>query len=166
MMENKNIVLIGMPGCGKTTVGKILAQKFGYEFCDADEEIVSCFGEIPKLFERGEDYFRQCETACIKDIAKKQRAVIATGGGVITREENMVALKKSGVIVFLNRSVENIIKDVVTKTRPLLAEGKEKLYELYNNRIGLYNKYADIVIDSNKKLDSVIDDILNRIKES
>ncbi len=166
MKMNKNIVLIGMPGSGKTTVGKIVAEKLGYEFCDADDEIVARFGEIPKLFERGEDYFRQCETACVKDIAKRAQTVIATGGGVIVRDENIDALKQNGIIVFLNRSVENILKDVVTETRPLLADGKDRLYGLYDSRIELYNKYADIVIDSNKELGNVIDDILKSIKES
>jgi shikimate kinase len=117
------------------------------------------------LFEKGEDYFRQCETACIKDITQRKNVVIATGGGAVTREENIDFLKSSGIIVFLNRSVKNIIKDIVSETRPLLADGKDKLYDLYNQRIGLYNKYADIIIDSDKSLDDVIDDALKKIKE-
>jgi shikimate kinase len=166
MKDKKNIVLIGMPGSGKTTVGEMLAQKLGYKFYDADDVIVKSFGDIHSLFERGEDYFRQCETESLKGLAKKSGAVIATGGGCVTRIENIEALKNSGVIVFLDRSVENIIKDVVTETRPLLADGKDKLFDLYEERIGLYNKYADIIIDSNKELDLVIDDILEKVKES
>ncbi len=164
MAHKSNIVLIGMPGCGKTTVGEILGQKLRLKFIDIDTMIEECHGAIPELFARGEDYFRQCETDCAKAAARTQGAVIATGGGIILRAENMRALGASGTIVFLNRSVENIMGDIVSETRPLLADGKERLYNLYEQRIALYNQYADIIIDSNKELEQVIDDIVSQIE--
>ena len=165
MGHKSNIVLIGMPGCGKTTVGEIVAQRLGLKFVDVDAMIEECHGAIPELFARSEDYFRQCETDCAKKAARIQGAVIATGGGIILREENMQALGGTGTIVFLNRSVENIMADIVSETRPLLADGKERLYNLYEQRIALYNKYADIKIDSNQELSKVIDDIMAQIGE-
>jgi len=166
MNKGENIVFIGMPGCGKTTIGKIIADKMNYDFIDVDSLIEKKFGAIPKLFNRGEDYFRRCETVCAKEAAAMQNASIATGGGIVLKKENMSALSKTGTIIFLNRSVENILKDIACETRPLLAQGKGKLYDLYNQRIALYNKYADIKIDSNKSIEEVIDDILRKIKES
>ncbi len=165
MANKSNIVLIGMPGSGKTTIGKILESKLGYHFVDIDNMIEKRFGAIAKLFEQGEDYFRKCETMCAMEASKLQNSVIATGGGIITRKENMEAISETGMIFFLNRSVENILKDIVSETRPLLAGGQEKLYELYNKRIKLYLEYADVEIDSNKEIDEVISDILNKIKE-
>ena len=163
--EDRNIVLIGMPGSGKTTVGEKIAEKLGYEFIDIDGMIEDKFDAIPKLFERGEDYFRQCETACAKEAAQKAGAVIATGGGIVTRSENMRALSETGTVFFLNRSVENILKDIVRETRPLLSGGVEKLHGLYDKRINLYKTYADVTIDSDMGLNEVVEDILTKIEE-
>ena len=165
MAHKSNIVFIGMPGCGKTTVGEIVAQKLGFQFIDVDAMIEEDYGAIPELFARGEDYFRQCETDCAKKAARMQGAVIATGGGIILRDENMLALGETGTIIFLDRPVENILGDIVSETRPLLADGKERLHNLYEQRIALYNKYADIIIDSSKELEQVIDGIMAQMGE-
>jgi shikimate kinase len=161
----KNVVLIGMPGSGKTTVGEKVAGEIGYDFIDIDSMIEQKFGSIPSLFNRGEDYFRQCETACAKEAAGLKGAVIATGGGIVTRRENMKELSQTGTVFFLNRSLKNILSDIVQETRPLLKEGVEKLYELYDRRIDLYKDYADVTVDSDMELSQVVGYILTKVKE-
>ncbi|AFS78235.1 shikimate kinase AroK [Gottschalkia acidurici 9a] len=123
----KSIVLIGMPGCGKTTIGEKLAIKLGYEFCDIDKYIVEKEKKsIDEMFEHGEEYFRDVESNGVEDVSKKEKVVISTGGGVVKRERNIRALKENGIIIFINRPIENIVSDVDVEKRPLLKDGKEK----------------------------------------
>ena len=111
----KNIVLIGMPGCGKTSIGKILSEKINLEFYDVDKYIEEMTDElISSLFKKGEEYFRDTESSAIKEICKKENIVISTGGGVIKREENIKELKEKGKIFFIDRPLENIINDIDT----------------------------------------------------
>ena len=111
LSEKKNIVLTGMPGSGKSTTGKILAEKLGREFIDTDEEIRKKTGiEISDYFERcGEKEFRSLETEVIKAISSKSGIVIATGGGAILKEENIDALKMNGTVYFLDRNKKQVI---------------------------------------------------------
>lgn len=102
----QNIVLIGMMGCGKTTVGKRLSEQLNMPFIDTDVLIEETYGPIPKLFERGEDYFRDAESKIISEIASFEGAVISTGGGVVLREENVKALKEKGFLIFIDRPVD------------------------------------------------------------
>jgi chorismate mutase/prephenate dehydratase len=144
----KNIVLIGMPGVGKTSIGRRLAQKMKVPFFDVDKMIVKMTGHtVKELFSVSEDYFRIQETEAVKVLAQKQGVVIACGGGVILRDLNMNLLHKNGMVFFLNRSPEDIVKDVDTSTRPLLAAGKEKVKELYASRIRKYARYGDYLVD-------------------
>lgn len=157
----KNLVLIGMPGSGKTTIGKILSLELNRTFVDLDEEIeTSSKHTIPALFEKGEAHFRTIESEVTASISHKHSLVIATGGGVVLREENMRALRKNGVIIFLNRSLEHITGDVEISSRPLLQDGVSKLEKLYNERIHLYQKYADIIIENNQNPDLAMQQIL------
>ena len=105
-----NIVLIGMPGSGKSTVGKILAEKTGLSFVDLDAVIEETAKKsIPQIFsEDGEPAFRDLEQKCVEEVSAQSRQVIATGGGVILREANMKALSQNGLIVFLDRPVSDI----------------------------------------------------------
>lgn len=161
---NKNIVLIGMPGCGKSTLGKILAERLNISFCDTDEYIVEIQGKsIPEIFEKGEEYFRDVETKAIKEICKTYPNVIATGGGIIKRKENISILKENGVIIFIDRPIEDIGRDVDTETRPLLKEGIEKLYKLYKERYPLYNEYCDYKME-NIELEECFKNIISIIK--
>ena len=160
-----NIILIGMPGCGKTTTGRELAKKLGRYFFDADEVLEEVSGQtIHELFAQGEETFRDAESETIVYLASKIRSVIATAGGVVTREENMQALGASGVIIFINRSPEEIIADIDTKTRPLLAEGKEKIHQIYAERIELYRKYADYEVGFGKEWAEILPEILAILK--
>ncbi len=137
-MENRfrNVVLVGMPGCGKSTVGKRLAERLGKRFLDTDAMI----GEsIPELIAReGETVFRDREQAAVEEAGKQLGAVIATGGGAILRAENRRALKQNAVVVFLERSLEQL----ATAGRPL-SKGGAALEALYAARLPLYREIAD-----------------------
>ena len=162
-----NIALIGMPGAGKTTIGKILADKLKFEFYDNDEEIEKYANKnIKQIFqEDGEERFRQIESERIKELSKKDLSVISLGGGVVLKKENIDNLKSNSKIIFINRPIENIINDIEIDERPLLKNGKEKIYSLYNNRIELYKKYADIEIMNNRGIEEVVNEIINRVKK-
>lgn len=159
-----NIVLIGMPGCGKTTIGKKLSKKIRVKFCDVDEYIVNYTKQsIGELFLKGENYFRRIEREAIKELSKEYPQIIATGGGVVKDSRNINELKKNGTIIFINRPLENILSDINIKERPLLKEKPEKLYDIYKERYKLYKGYCNKEI-INKNLYNCIDDICNYIK--
>ena len=161
-----NIVLIGMPGCGKTTVGKVLAKKLGYKFCDMDSYIQEISKKtIKELFEHGEENFRDWETKACEELSKCNKTIIASGGGVVKREKNIEILKKNCTILFIDRPVERIINDVDINSRPLLKDGKERLYNLYDERYELYKKAADIQILNKGYLRDTIDIIINILNE-
>ena len=158
---DRNIVLIGMPGSGKTSVGKILCRRLGLKFVDVDEYIEEESGKsIPELFEISENHFRNVETQCICKLNKYNSVVIATGGGVIKNAINIKELKKNGVIIFIDRPFDNIVGDVEISKRPLLKDGIQKLYELYDERYELYKKYSDYHVVNDKEIDDVVEKIL------
>lgn len=152
--DKRNIVLIGMPSSGKTTIGKALAARIGKRFADTDELIVGTTGKsIPEIFEKeGEKVFREIEKKVICDIAVNDGTVIATGGGVILDEKNVLALKRNGVIVYLDRKIDNLI---ATDSRPL-SSNVDDLKKLYAKRKPLYEKYAEITIDDNDDVATVV----------
>lgn len=153
-----NIALIGMPTSGKTTIGKELATLLNKEFIDTDEEIEKKIKISIKDFidQFGEDEFRNIETEIIKEVSKQQSCIIACGGGVILREENIKALNQNSIIYFLNRSLNKLM---TTKSRPL-SSTKADLEKRYNERIDLYHKYADIIIDADGTIKQVTKKIL------
>ena len=145
-MEN-NIVLIGMPGSGKSIVGQILARKTGLSFVDLDAFIEEVAGKsIPQIFaEDGEAIFRDLEQQCAEEVSRRSGQVIATGGGVILREANMSALSHNGVIVFLDRPVSDILGENLSG-RPLLTDDANRIHRLYDERIQLYRRYGQITV--------------------
>lgn len=148
-MKNKtNIVLIGLMGAGKTTVGKRLSALLGMAFTDCDENIERSFGKISDLFLKGEQHFRDLESRIVKSLSMLDNIIISTGGGVVLRPENMEALRKKGVVFYLKRPVEDIIKTVDLADRPLVRDDPEKLYKILAEREHLYLKYSDHIIDS------------------
>lgn len=159
-MDNElkeNIVIVGMPGSGKSVIGKLLAKEINYDFCDMDEYINEISGKtVIELFEEGEDYFRDFESKACEELANRKRLVIASGGGVIKRGRNIEALKEKGLIVFLNRPIENILSDLEIGTRPLLKGGKEKIFNLYNERYELYKESAHIEVINNGPLKDTV----------
>lgn len=161
----KNIVLIGMPGCGKSTIAKILGEKLDKEVVEMDEYIQEKYKmTIKEMFDVNEDYFRDKETNVAEEISKTNDKIISTGGGIVTRKENIKYLKRNGIIIFINRPLENIISDIDSSTRPLLKDGKERLYKLYNERYELYKTYCDIEIINDKTLNLIINDMLDIVK--
>ncbi|MEJ8554478.1 shikimate kinase [Tepidibacter sp. Z1-5] len=158
---NKNIVLIGMPGCGKTTIGDILAQKLSMEFIDIDKYIEEREEKsITDIFNYGEDYFRKIESKAVEEVSSKSSMVISTGGGVVKLYSNIERLNKNGIIIFVNRPIEDIISDVDISSRPLLKDGKDKIYNLFKQRYYLYKKYCDYEIINDAELNEVVGRII------
>lgn len=143
--QMENIVLIGMPGSGKSTVGKRLAQLTGKVFVDADEKIVELAGKsIPEIFAQdGEEQFRKLETEALAALGKASGTVIATGGGCVTRQENYPLLHQNGRIYWLQRDIDSLPTD----GRPLSQAGK--LTQMYQQRKPLYEAFSDCIIDNN-----------------
>ena len=162
----KNIVLIGMPGCGKTTLGKIISKELKLKFYDVDHYIEEATKKkISEIFENGEDYFRDIECKACRELSEKSNIIISTGGGVVKREENIQNLKKTGIIIFIDRPVKNIIGDVDISKRPLLKDGADKVLKLYDERYELYKKAADKIVINNRDLYTLRDEIIKIYKE-
>ena len=143
--ERQNIVLIGMPGCGKSTVGTLLAKKLGRDHIDLDRMIEEKSGKpIPAIFaEDGEAFFRALETQCVQDAGQKTGCVISTGGGVVTREENYSPLHQNGIILHLTRKLDLLPTD----GRPISQ--KTDMAALWQQRKALYERFADRTIRNN-----------------
>ena len=150
-----NIVLIGMPGCGKTTVGRALAGKLGRTFVDLDEEIVRRAGmSIPEIFAReGEAGFRERESALVREFGERTGLVVSTGGGVVTRRENYIPLKQNGLLLHLRRDPAALPTD----GRPLSQATAPE--ELWRRRAPLYAAFADGEIDNNGTLARTLEQI-------
>lgn len=156
--QKENVVLIGMPASGKSTVGRRLAEQLECTFVDTDAQIVEQEGPISAIFaQQGETAFRECEAAVIRQVASRQGCVIATGGGAVLRPENVQALKENGKLVFLDRSLELL---VATADRPLSSD-KEALARRYRERYATYCAVCDIRVPA----DGSVEDVTDRCKE-
>lgn len=156
----RNIVLIGMPGCGKSTVGKALSEKLGKEFIDIDEYIEKeSQMKISEIFNKyGESYFRMLEHQACLNVSLKDNLVVSTGGGVVKNEENINILKSNGIIYYIKRDLEKTILD---DNRPL-SKSLNDLVKLYNERKDLYESSYDFEVDNNGHLNVTIDEIINK----
>ena len=148
---DKNLVLIGFMGCGKTTLGKKVAKSLGVQFVDTDRYIEHEEGmKISEIFEKkGEAYFRKRETEVCEKFSNETGYIVATGGGIIRNDENIALLKKNGVVIYLKASPEHVFRNVRNDlSRPLLQGGDkmEKIKTLMAERIPLYEKHADMKI--------------------
>ncbi len=165
-ISKENIVLVGMPGSGKSTLGRILAEKLGRTMVDTDKEIAVRTSRHPSLILRdfGEGEFRRIESEVVLEVSKKQGLVIATGGGVVTVPENITSLRLNGVVVFIDTPPEHL---PITPDRPLSAD-REKLLGLYSTRLPLYLASADIVeaSDHSRLPDEIADEIINKFIKS
>lgn len=164
----RNVVLIGMPGSGKTTLGKRIAEALGRTFIDLDDLTVAREGRtIEEIFmTSGEGYFRDCEERCVKEVSVLDDAVLSTGGGVILRKTNVEELKKNGCLVFIDRSLEKILDCTDFSSRPLLKEDRKRIHDLYDQRIGLYREYADHLVENNGSWESAVQEILEAVKRT
>lgn len=156
--QKENIVLIGMPSCGKTTIGKHLSKNTNKTLIDIDEEIEKEINMKIKDFfkEHSENEFREIETKVIKEIAKMQNLIIATGGGAILKKENVDALKQNGKLFFLDRDLKKL---KYTSSRPL-SSSIDALKNLYKTRYPIYKDVCDVRIDANCKINDVVNKIL------
>lgn len=159
-MEKKNVVLIGMPTAGKTTLSILLAEYLQRELIHLDDEIehkvsMKISEYIPTY---GEEAFRSVETEVVLEASKKENCIIDCGGGVVLRQENMDALKENGWIVWLNRSVDLLVPST---DRPL-SETKEALEKLYEERKPYYRKYADIEVENNEAIETALLEIIRQ----
>ena len=153
--QMENIILIGMPGCGKSTVGHLLAQKLDRPFVDADSEIEAAAGmSIPEIFSRdGEEGFRQVETQVLSELGKKSGLIIATGGGCVIRERNYSLLHQNGICIWMTRDLNQLPTD----GRPLSQRGK--LEQMYQIRKPLYERFSDFSVPN----DTLPEDCANAI---
>lgn len=143
-----NIVLIGMPGCGKSTVGVILAKTMGVGFVDTDLIIQQRENRLLQniIDTDGIEYFLDCEAKAIKSL-KCENSVVATGGSAVYREDAIEHLKKNGKIIYLDVPLDEIKKRLNNiNTRGIAAKKNKSIEDIYNERVALYNKYADITI--------------------
>lgn len=148
---DRHIFLIGMMGCGKSTVGRRLSALLGCSLIDLDEDIARFEGcSIPEIFARsGDAGFRLCEHAALERACAAAPCVVATGGGIVTRAENVSLMRETGLVVWLNRPLEDMIRDVRQDTRPNLAGDKEeRMRTLFAAREALYRAAAHIEFDN------------------
>ena len=159
--SRRNIVLVGMPGCGKSTLAKALAQRLGREAVDTDELICQRAGcSIPQLFStQGEAAFRRLESEVIREVGRGSGLVIATGGGAVTVEDNYAPLAQNGVILFLERPPEALARE----GRPLSQ--RIPVEELYRRRLPLYRRFADACVSMGEDLSANLNVILEAIHE-
>ncbi|MFI3313297.1 MAG: shikimate kinase [Eubacteriales bacterium] len=160
----KNLVLIGMMGCGKSTCGRALATALGRKFVDTDREIVRQAGmPISEIFAtKGEAHFRQLETEVAKKLKNRKNLVIATGGGMILAEENRQCLRENGVIIFLNRDPSAIFDTADMGGRPLGQDGKASFLERFATREPIYRQTAHVEITNFNSVRHTATEILKK----
>ena len=142
----KKLILIGLPGSGKTTVGGLLARQLGLPFRDCDPQVERLAGRtVAQLFSSGEECFRRWEMAALQELCAGEDCVLATGGGAVLRPENRALLRRSGVLFWLDRPVADIERTLEIESRPLLAGGGS-LETLRRQREALYRICADYAI--------------------
>ena len=159
-MQMQNIVLVGMPGSGKSTIGKKLAARLDRNFVDADQYLVQKLGRtIPDIFaSEGEAGFRQAETEVLAELGKASGLVIATGGGCVTRRENYALLHQSSRIIWLQRGIDALPRD----GRPLSQT--QDLHQMYQKREPLYAAFSDHIVANDRTPDMTVDDILKLLQ--
>lgn len=152
-MMYRHVFLIGMPGSGKSSLGRRVAGNLGIPYVDTDARITRAVGlSVPELFERyGEAAFRHAETNVLIQLTREQPALVSTGGGMVLREENRRIMRNHGLIVLIDRPLRDIMSDIKLDRRPLLAQkGLGEVERLYHERIDTYRAVADAVLDNGR----------------
>lgn len=162
----KNIYLIGMMGCGKSTCAKALGKRLGRQVLDTDQEIEKAAGcAVGEIFaQQGEEAFRQMETALCRELAEKRGLIVATGGGLPLRAENRELLRESGMVFFLNRSPEDIFDTGDMSGRPLGQQGKEAFLQRFSARLPLYRQCAHGEITEFSSVQATVAEILKKVE--
>lgn len=156
---SKNIILVGMPGSGKTVIGKILSEKLGLKFVNTDQCIEDkCGNSITELFNVGENHSKSPEREAVHKLVREKSSVISAGIEVINDNLNMKKLKENGVVIFIDRSVEKIAEDEeVFNNRALLKDEVHKLYELFHERYEIYKKCCDLhLVNDNNNINEIV----------
>ena len=142
----RNVTLVGMPGCGKSSVGRVLADKLGRELVDCDEYVTERWGRSPAqiITEDGEAAFRRIESEALSELTKRSGLVLSTGGGCVTVPENHSLLRQNGKVIFINRDISLLATD----GRPLSAGGADRIRQMYEKRLPLYRAVCDAEIET------------------
>lgn len=179
-LKNKIIILIGMPGCGKSTIAQKVAVCLGWPWLDSDQEIEKLMGmTVAEIFSRfGETCFRELETQCLKDLLQNrdEGAVISLGGGAVrnfitedTQEVSKPLLAESlwrnCIFVYLHRTVADILKSVDLKDRPLLKDNPERITELFQERHPLYQRISHVCIGNDGSIEQGVEKVLQAVKD-
>ncbi|MDK6855045.1 shikimate kinase [Aerococcus sanguinicola] len=165
-MTQPNLILIGMPGSGKTILGQALAQKLSLDFLDMDQEIERVSGRsVSEIFEEGEAAFRALESQLACELGQAKGLIIATGGGVVKDPDNIKALKKGGKVYFIDRPLDQISADINSDQRPLLKGRLDQLQVLYQERYPLYQAAADFHIPNQGSLDQCLKTIITTYRK-
>lgn len=162
----KNIVLIGMMGCGKSTIGALLSEKLGRKLVDTDALIVEREGRsISEMFAaEGEGYFRDLELSVSRELGEKEGLIIACGGGLPMRPDCITALKQSGVVFWLRRDPGETYDTMDTAGRPLAQQGREDFLARFAQREPVYRNWADHVIDDFSSPERTMNQVLEALK--
>lgn len=166
---HQHIFLVGMPGSGKTTIGKALAQRQGMEFFDVDGVIQDKTGKTLQniIIHDGEEAFRELEYEAIKDIVLHQKpSVIATGGGTVLSEKTVNLMRESGFVVCIERDVTQILDDLDMEIRPLLKESIEYIFRLYEERRPLYEQISHVQINNISNISDAVEAIVKALPAS
>ena len=150
-MIERQIFIIGMPGSGKSSLGKKVAANMGIPYVDTDQRIEQAFGcTTSQIFEQyGEQAFRNAETNVLIQLTREPGGIVSTGGGMVLRENNREIMRNHGIIVLIDRPLEDIMGDIKLNRRPLLAQkGLPEVERLYYERIDVYRSIADAVLDN------------------
>ena len=165
--EFKNVILTGMMGSGKTTVGKELATILNYNFIDLDEIIENKYGKITDIFsQKGEKYFRELETQELKNLENQSNFVLSTGGGIILKDENIKILKDLGQVFYLSAKSETIYNRIKNQRhRPLLntQNPKNTIEEILSKRLEKYEKSGEKIITDNKNAKEIAGEIYEKL---
>ena len=150
-MIDRHIFLIGMPGSGKSSLGRRVANNLRIPYVDMDQRITSIVGcTVTEMFERyGEQAFRNAETNLLAQLTRERPSIVSTGGGTVLRDVNRAIMRNHGIIVLIDRPLEDIMSDIKLDRRPLLAQkGLGEVERLYHERIEIYRSVADAVLDN------------------
>lgn len=152
-MVNMHIFLVGMSGAGKTSLGRRTAQNLNMRFVDTDQRVSEMLGmTVNEIFATlGEAFFRNAETGALMELVGQPPCIVSTGGGICGNQENVTIMQNHGVIIHIDRPLDQILSDIKLDRRPNLAGGShEDVIDLYNRRIGYYRSAADYRLDNSK----------------